>query len=103
MIAHRQRKSTEIFTLRRELPLSYLELASVSDSAGIRIVRGAAGDGHCAGLGNGYDSVGLGGEVGGGGGTGEDEDGYESADDVFHDVINSLRLVCKKFLWTHQM
>ena len=64
------------------------DLAAESHSAGIRIIRSAAGDGQHADLGDSHLVFGgSGGGLGGSNCTGEDEDGDEGADDVFHSGI----------------
>ena len=71
-------------------------LATLSHTAGIGIVGSTHGDREAANLGDG-DLV-LGGsqrDLGGGSCTGEDEDGNEDANDVFHNGI-PLKLYSQK-------
>ena len=65
-----------------------VELATSSHSAGVRIIRSAAGDRQHAATRN-SDFV-LGGgrrDLGGGNCTGEDKDGDEGADELFHSEV----------------
>ena len=66
-----------------------------SETAGIRIVGSAARDGEHAGTRDGDLVLGGGGGVRGGNCSGEDEDGDESADDMFHSGI-PLKLYSQK-------
>ena len=64
-------------------------LATLGHSASIRIIGSAHGDGHRAGLSdNDFGLAGGGGDLGGGGCSGEYQDDDEGANDVFH--FNSL-------------
>jgi hypothetical protein len=73
-----------------------LKLAAETHTAGVRIIRSAHGNRKHADL-SGGDLVlsGSGGGLGGSNCSGEDEDGDESADDMFHDGI-PLKLYSQK-------
>jgi hypothetical protein len=67
----------------------------LSHTAGVRIVRSAAGDREHTDLGDGDLVVSGGGGLGGSNGSGEDEDDDEGANDMFHNGI-PLKLYSQK-------
>jgi len=66
--------------------VTLLPLAKAADAAGVRVIRGAGGNGHCRSLGD--DLVRRGGiaRVHGSNGTGDDEGECECADEELHGI-----------------
>jgi len=81
-----------------------MELAAETHTARIGIVGGAGGNGkHAGACGDDLVMSGGGRDLGGGGCTGEDENGNEGANDVFHSGIPLKLYLLKKISLDNQM